>query len=221
MAKTVKHIDMKSYFGDEDHLEVAKTSSFTALIYEMLSENKPTRQQLKVFELILNLSIDHGEETPSAKVVIEGAKNGETISEAVAEGIEEINDSHGGAIEPAMDMFYAINGGELDTKEFIGEVLKSGKKIAGYGHRIYSEVDPRAELILQTLEENGFDMKFGDLAKEVKQELKNETGKVLPLNIDGAIAVVLCIFGWKSRLGKAVFIIARTPGLCAHYLNNS
>jgi len=53
------------------------------------------------------------------------------------------------------------------------------------------------------------------------KELEAQKGKKLPLNIDGAIAVALCSFGWDSKLGKAVFLIARTPGLCGQYLTNS
>jgi len=50
--------------------------------------------------------------------------------------------------------------------------------------------------------------------------LEIQKGQKLPLNIDGAIAVALCSFGWDPKLGKAVFIIARTPGLCGQFLNN-
>jgi citrate synthase len=62
---------------------------------------------------------------------------------------------------------------------------------------------------------------FVAIAKEIEQKLEEKKGKKLVLNIDGAIAVVLCAFGWEPKLGKAVFLIARTPGLIGQYLNNS
>ena len=43
---------------------------------------------------------------------------------------------------------------------------------------------------------------------------------LLQMFIDGAIACLLCTFGWESRLGNAVFVIARVPGLCGHILNH-
>jgi hypothetical protein len=67
MAKTVRHHELKSLWGDEDHLEVAQERSFAELVFELLTEKKPTADELKLFELILNLSIDHGSETPSKK----------------------------------------------------------------------------------------------------------------------------------------------------------
>lgn len=221
MAKTVKHIDLKSYFGDEDHLEIAQKRSFTALVFETLSDRVPTDSELKVFELILNLSIDHGPDTPSTVKVIEAANAGKTISEAVSIGVSEINESHGGAVEPVMEVLYRIERGELEASNIVEQAVVEAKKIGGLGHRIYKTEDPRAQLILKTLSENGFDSKFADIAEDLRQEVTAKLGKDLPLNIDGAIAVALCSMSWEPKLGNAVFIIARTPGLCAHYLNNS
>lgn len=222
MAKTVSHRDLKSFFGSEDHLELAQKRSFSSLIYETLTEKAPTKEQLKVFELILNLSIDHGEETPSAKVVIEEAKNGETISEAVSEGIEEINEVHGGAAEPLMEMLYKfqISNDKFQISNEIKRMIENKEKIAGFGHRIYKDTDPRAQLILKTLKVNGFSEEFVKIAEDLRQEFNSQAGTLLPLNIDGAIAVAFCTLGLEPKLGKAVFIIARAPGLCAHYLNN-
>ena len=57
-------------------------------------------------------------------------------------------------------------------------------------------------------------------AKELENELKKQSGKNLPVNVDGAIAAVFCAFGWEPRLAKALFITARVPGLCGQFLNN-
>src|SRR3989344_2394462 len=109
MAKTIKHDETgKALFGESDYLEVSQTRSFVSLIFELLSEKIPSLEEEKVFELILNLSIDHGSDTPSAEAVISAAKTGKNISESVAEGILQINDIHGGAIEPAMRVFKNI-----------------------------------------------------------------------------------------------------------------
>lgn len=222
MSKTIKHDEQNNaLFGDEDHLEVSQNKSFSQMIFELLSEQEPTPDQLKVFELILNLSIDHGTDTPSAKVVIEEAQNGETISEAVAEGIEQINDVHGGAIEPCMEVFYKVQSQKSKVKSLVEEYIQGDKKMSGFGHRIYKDTDPRAQLILKVLSEKlkVQSEKWMEIALDIEKELEVQKGKKLPINIDGAIAVALCSFGWESRLGKAVFIIARTPGLCGQYLN--
>lgn len=221
MAKIVTHQDTRSFFGEEDLLQEAQSKSFPQLIFEMLSEKVPSEQELAIFELILNLSIDHGTDTPSTKKVIEEAEKGETISEAVSEGIEEINNAHGGAIEPCMEILYRVQGKGVSVKDIIEEKLAKDEKLPGFGHRIYKDLDPRAELIMEKLAFTQGSEEFIKIIYDLKNELKKQTGKDLVINIDGAIAVALCVMGWEPRLGKAVFIIARTPGLCAHFLNNS
>lgn len=221
MAKTIKHIELKSYFGDEDHLVVSQKSSFAQLIFEMLSEKVPTPQELRLFELILNLSIDHGAETPSASATIAASKEGKTISESVAAGIIQINEHHGGAIEPAMNLDYSVQKGEIAAKELVAKYLSEEKRLPGMGHRIYKNEDPRTKLIFEILEKEGMGTEFIKVAKDIESEMESQKGKKLPINIDGAIAVVLCTFGWDPKLSNSVFIIARTPGLCAQFLNNT
>ncbi len=123
MARTIIHNENgDAKWGDSDHLEIAQTRSFTSLIFELLSEKVPTEAELKVFELILNLSIDHGPDTPSAVKVIEAAKTGKNISEAVSEGIEQINDVHGGAQEKLMEILYEIKDKQsLRSKDLKGK----------------------------------------------------------------------------------------------------
>jgi citrate synthase len=231
MAKIVTHKDLVSYFGEEDHLELSQTRSFASLIYETLSEKIPTDQELVLFELILNVSIDHGTDTPSAIKTIEAAKVGKSMSESVTEGLLQINEHHGAAISPIMEIFYRVKeSGSQRVKEEVTQVLSSAKKMPGFGHRIYkqelplneaNDADPRTKLFFQKLNEAGIGEDFIKIAREIQQELYEQTGKALPINIDGSIAAVLCALGWEPRLGNAVFIAARTPGLLAQYLNNS
>ncbi len=220
MSKTITHKDNIPYFGSEELLEIAPNRSFAEMIFELLSGNKPEKNQARLFETILNISIDHGEETPSAIDVIKSAKEGKTISESVAAGILQINDTHGGAIEPAMQMFYKIRNSKLEIRNFVKEQMEQGNRLPGFGHRIYS-VDPRTQILFKLAKEAGISEEFIDIAKEIDSELLKIKGKPIPVNIDGSIAAILCAFGWEPRLGKAVFIIARTPGLCGQFLNHS
>lgn len=219
MAKTVHHEELKSYFGDEDHLLVSQKSRFSQLIFEMLSERIPTPQELKLFELILNLSIDHGAETPSATATIQAQLEGKTLSQSVAAGILEINQRHGGAIEPTMEYLYKLQNNMTNSKDLVERSLNEDKRLAGLGHRIYKDEDPRTALIFEVMQKEGLSDQYILLAREVERQMELQKGKKLPLNIDAAIAVLLCTFGWEAKLSNAVFIIARTPGLCAQFLN--
>jgi citrate synthase len=103
----------------------------------------------------------------------------------------------------------------------VADYLENKKIIGGFGHRIYKDIDPRAQLILKVLGETGRGEEFIQIATDIETEIQSHKGVKLPLNIDGAIAVVLCSFDWSPKLAKAVFIIARTPGLCGQFLNNT
>lgn len=218
MIKTVTHTNNIPFFGDEPLIDLAASNSFSDLVFEMFSGKKPTPHESELFSLILNCSIDHGPDTPSAKKTIESATQINSISDSVAEGIKQINDSHGGAIEPAMELLYNISKQPQILDSLISSNIGEGKRIAGYGHRLYDS-DPRAQKIIELLKK--FDPKniFISQALEIERKIAEIKNKPIPLNIDGAIAVVLCSFGWNPKAGKAVFIVARTPGLCAHWLH--
>ena len=219
MAQTLEHKSGKLFFGESNFLPQAAKKNFSAFIFELLSEREPSRKEQLIFELMLNLSIDHGRQTPSALATIKTARAGAVLPEAVADGMRQINNDHGGAIDDAMKLFYTIKKSRLLIKNIVAKYLKEKKKIPGFGHRIYSK-DPRAEVILQTLARHKFNSSISKIAREIEKALCDKSGKIIPLNIDGAIAVVLCTFGWQPRLGKAVFVIARTAGLCGQYLNH-
>jgi citrate synthase len=222
MAKIVIHDEQgNAKWGDQDHLEAAANTSFTQMIFELLSEKVPSPEELRLFELILNLSIDHGDQTPSAVKVIELANQGKSVSESVAGGILEINDSHGGAGQPLMELLYQIKAENLAVTEVVAQYLSEGKRLPGLGHRLYKGDDPRVLLIFKEAESGNIGAEFISLLLSIQNELEKQKGTRLPINIDGAIAVILCSFGWDPKLGKVLFIIARTPGLCGQYLNHT
>lgn len=215
MTTTVVHKNNLPYFGETPLLKAASTRSFASLIFETLSGTAPSESQSKLFELILNLSIDHGPDTPSALATISAKGSQRTLPESVAAGISQINHTHGGAIEPAMELFYKLIKDKTNLSTFLSKYLSESKRLPGFGHRIY-QVDPRTQLILKHATDLNLPLTYFNLANHLESQLFELKGKPVPLNIDGAIAAVLCTFGWPHGLGQSVFICARTPGLCAH-----
>lgn len=54
------------------------------------------------------------------------------------------------------------------------------------------------------------------LSNAIEKELEKQTGKNLPINVDGAIAAISSDMGFDWRLGKGFFLIGRVAGLTAH-----
>lgn len=220
MSLTVTHTeDYQAMFGDEPLSNVAASRSFASLVFEVLSGNTPTEAECKLFELILNLTIDHGPDTPSAKATIAHAESGEYMGVAVGAGIAEINGSHGGAQDALMVVLLRIHAGETTPEAVVAEHKALGARVPGYGHRIYT-TDPRTTQIFEMLATYNMGADFRTSVEKIQKEIKAQLGKELPINVDSAIAVALLSFGWPPSLGSAIFIVARTVGLCGHYSNN-
>jgi citrate synthase len=226
MAITVTHKiendeTSPAMFGEYEHLDYSSQVTFPELVFQSFTGKIPTAEQTTLFNVILNLCFDHGPHSPSGAATVAAATEGEDMGDAVAAGIAKINDSHGGAGEPLMEILYKVKREGGSVKDVVDEYVKEGKRMPGFGHRVYKDVDPRAQLLLNIARQQNVGVEFVDMLEELHQELNAQLGKNLPVNIDGAIAATMCGLGLEPKLGKAVFIVARTPGLIAHFLNNS
>ncbi|MEW6686651.1 MAG: citryl-CoA lyase [Candidatus Edwardsbacteria bacterium] len=197
--------------------------SFAQAVYLVLKGELPNQNEGKMIDAILVSSIDHGVTPPSTLAARTVASCGVPLTAALASGILAIGSYHGGAVEDCMRTLLqaverkAQNKKDFETtaKEIVHESKQNGKKIFGYGHRVHGQ-DPRTAKLFKLAEELGF---FGDylqMAKAIEEALFIAQGKRLPLNVDGAIAALLCEMKFPPELGNAFFIIARIPGLIAH-----
>ncbi|NOR90030.1 MAG: citryl-CoA lyase, partial [Anaerolineales bacterium] len=126
---------------------------------------------------------------------------------------------HGGAIQGCMEILQSEIGrhnpsGETVDKiaaDLVAEHKASGKRIAGLGHRIHTD-DPRTTKLFQLAQELGIAGEGIQMIIAIQSSLK-DSGKALPINVDGAIAAVLLDLDIPSELANAMFFIARVPGL--------
>lgn len=197
--------------------------SFSRGVYLALKGEIPDENVGKMIEAVLVSSIDHGVTPPSTLAAMTAASTGAPINAAIASGILAINRFHGGAIEDAMEFFYALKK-KLDTSDepiknvvskYLDELQVQKKRVMGFGHRVHSD-DPRTKKLFDMARELSLAVNYIELAEEAEKNLSNQLGKRLPINVDGAIAVVLCGLGFSPDVANAFFIMARIPGLVAH-----
>ncbi|MFB6244761.1 MAG: citryl-CoA lyase, partial [Candidatus Nanohaloarchaea archaeon] len=199
-----------SVVRDVDRKEVMEMP-FSDAIWLTLSGRKPSEEESEIFSTILSSSIDHGVGNPSTVSARTVQSGGNDMNTSVAAGVLALGDRHGGAIENGMKMLHD----DKTAEEIVESRIESGDIIPGLGHKVYDEEDPRAVKIL----EKARDL---DVADEAVEKMLNIRKKFadrkleLVLNVDGAIAAVMTDLRWDWRLGKGIFIIARTPGLVAH-----
>lgn len=197
--------------------------SFVDMIYLLIKKELPSQEVKKVLEGILVSSVDHGPTPPSTVVARTVTSTGAALNAALAAGILSINKYHGGAIEDCMlmllDAVKTKHDLGLDTAETAGCLVKSAmqekRRLAGFGHRIHTE-DPRAARLFALAEEAGMAGEYVEMALAIQQAISKEKGKKIPINVDGAIASLLCELEFPSELANALFIMSRIPGLTAH-----
>jgi len=197
--------------------------SFAQAIYLVLTGERPSLEVGKLVDAIFVSSIDHGASPPSVLSARTVASTGAELNAAIAAGVLGISRYHGGAIEEAMKLFLDIARRMEEEKKseteaalnFLEEMKEKGTRASGFGHRIHTE-DPRTKKLFDLAEELGLAGRYTQIALAVEKGLKNVLGKSLPINVDGAIAAVLCDLGIPPEIGNAFFIIARVPGFVAH-----
>lgn len=200
------------YLRGERFLDLIGKMSFTDAIFFVLRGSKPTEAQTGLLDVILVSAINHGLEAPSAFVPRIVASTGNSVNSALASGVLSVGDYHGGAIEECMRIL--ISG--KSAKEIVSEIVGSGKRMPGYGHKVYKDSDPRTVKIGEALKLAGIENKFWKLAEDIQAELAKQSAKKLPLNIDGAMAAILCELGFDPIQGKAFFALARFPSMMAN-----
>ncbi len=197
--------------------------SFAQAIYLVLNGEFPTPEVGKLVDAIFVSSVDHGASPPSVLAARTVASTGAELNSAVAAGVSAISRYHGGAIEEGMKLFQKIakrmeekkDSEEEVVREILKEMKEKGKRASGFGHRIHTQ-DPRTQKLFSLAEELRLAGKFVRIARAVEEGLKELMDKSLPINVDGAIAALLCELDIPPEIGNAFFIIARVPGLVAH-----
>ena len=105
-----------------------------------------------------------------------------------------------------------LAGATSDPQRVLDAALVSGPP-PGFGHLVYTEQDPRAQLLLDLLEPYAPPSTLGAV-RLIERELLERRGWVL--SVDLALALVVRCFGLPQDAGAVVFACARTAGWTAH-----
>jgi citrate synthase len=133
---------------------------------------------------------------------------------------------HGGAPGPVLDMLVDI--GSADQAEaWLKAEIAAGRRIMGFGHRVYKVRDPRADVLSKVAEEMSgaalHDRALFDLARAVEQTAlrvldEAKPGRNLKTNVEFFTALVLQSLGLSPTCFVAMFACGRVAGWCAHVI---
>jgi len=196
--------------------------SYAQAVYLALKGELPDEATGLLIDAMLVSSVDHGVTPPSVLTALTVATTGADLSSCVASGILAISRWHGGAIEACMHTLREAvdqqkqsgDSAEATADAVLADAKASKKRISGYGHRIHTK-DPRTVRLFELTEEAGKSGPYVTMSKALAAAFERQ-GKALPINVDGAMAAVLCELGFDPQLANAFFIMARVPGIVAH-----
>jgi len=196
---------------------------FSHTLYLLLKGELPSENYGKMIDAILTACVDHGVTPPSSIASRTVASGGVPLPTAIAAGVLSIGDAHGGAIEKGakflQDGIQKMKNEKLDIDKtaeiLVKESKEQHKRILGFGHRVHTS-DPRTKRLFELTDELKITGDHIKLSKSIEKELEKQTGKKLPINVDGAIAAIISDMDFDWRLGKAFFVLGRVAGITAH-----
>ncbi len=201
--------------------------TFSQMIWLLTRGELPEPRQAQLFEAALMAGVDHGPQAPSIAIARMAATCGVGLNNAIGSAVNVLGDIHGGAGEQAVELFadilQRIDAGADEsaaTKAGLAEFAANhGRIIPGFGHRFHP-IDPRSPRLLQLVDEavaaGTVSGRYARVARLIEAELATGKGKAIPMNIDGATAVIYAELGFPPPLARGLFCLSRSVGILAH-----
>ena len=208
--------------------ELIGNVSFPQMIWFMAVGDMLDDARAALLEAALVAAVDHGPQAPSIAISRMATTCGVGINNAMASALNVLGDVHGGAGEQAVELYGSI-ASALASGTDIGDATAAaldnwrtehGRFIPGFGHRFHKPVDPRAPRLLALVDAAANDGavtgQFAEIGRAVEARLREEKDKPVPMNIDGATAVIFAELGCPPPLARGLFCLSRSVGILAH-----
>lgn len=204
------------------------TVSFPQMIWLLTRGDLPSPQQAALLECALVAAVDHGPQAPSIAAARMAVTCGLGLNGAMASAVNFLDDVHGGAGEQAVKLYSWIDdAAQADTPVADAADLmidrwqaEESRFVPGFGHRFHKPEDPRAPRLLALVDtaaaESVVSGRFAEIGRAVQNTLNARKGKPVPMNIDGATAVVYAELGFSGPLARGLFCLSRSVGVLAH-----
>ena len=203
--------------------DLMRNLDFGGSLFVLCQQRVPSAAEAKLLNALLISVLDHGIVAPSAIARIIAA-SGVPLQACAAAGILSIGDVHGGAGEQVAkrlteQVAAAQAAGQSmaeHAKEIVTATRAKKQRIEGYGHPLHPESDERVETMVAMARELGLVGPHLELALAIGEEIQRQSGRRIPLNVDGAMAGILMDLGFDWRLVRLFVFVPRAAGISAH-----
>ena len=219
--------DSMTLLGRDVPGELMGEVTFGELAYWLITLERPTRQQGRLFEAVLIGLADHGFTPTAIAARLTWLSAPDAIQGALAAGLLGGGSRYLGVTE--------------DTGRFLGEVLdgleshptddagwdevaeravlaqrEAGRFVPGLGHPVHKQGDPRTPRLLAIAREEGQYGPHLALFEAIGRVAPRVLGRTLPLNGAGVSGAALADVGIPRELLRGAVLLARCAGLLGH-----
>ena len=193
----------------------AAGATFAEQLWPALTSARPRRELVRVVNAALVLLADHelAASALAARVAASMRAHPYAVVEAALGAMQA--PLHGAASLPLEELLAAIERPE-DASRAIGDQLRRGGKLIGFGHPLYPKGDPRAAALLRLLRRAAPGSRALAVVEAVLRSAR--TRGLGPPNSDFALAALTRVAGFAPGAGEAIFALGRTAGWIAHAL---
>jgi citrate synthase len=207
--------------------EYKYTANFLHMMFSLPYKDYDMKPELvKALDLIFLLHADH-EQNCSTSTVRMVASSKANLFASTAAGVCALwGPLHGGANQAVLEMLDDIHRSGDDGSKFItaAKDKTSGRKLMGFGHRVYKNYDPRAMIIKKACDEVLAKLNVDDpllaIAKRLEEAALHDSyfveRKLYP-NVDFYSGIIMRAMGIPVEMFTVLFAIGRMPGWIANY----
>jgi len=197
--------------------------SLAANLLFMLRGEEPDALEERIIDASLILHAEHGMNASTFAARVTGGTMADMHS-AVTSAIGTLKGPlHGGANEQVMRMLLEVDAPDR-VAEWVRATLADGRKVMGFGHRVYRTLDPRAPILkrlAEQLTERAGDNRWLLISEQIQATMREEMdrrGRQVYPNVDFFSASVYYTLGIPLDLFTNLFACARMAGWTAHVI---
>ena len=191
--------------------------SIAANFLYMIFGEIPDPEDAKLIDKDFVLHAEHGLNASSFGASVAASTQAD-LHCAITTGIAVLKGpSHGGAAESVMTMSLEI-GSEDNAADYVRNTLDGGGRIMGFGHRVYTAVDPRSLHLqddLKALGERKGEPKWYSILQKVVEVMQPYSRRGICQNVDFFSGAMYYLLGIPEDLFISIFAVGRIPGWTA------
>ena len=179
---------------------------------------------VEAIDLIFTLHADHEQNCSTSTVRIVGS-SGANLFTSCAAGVSALwGPLHGGANVAVLKQLHRIHESPLDVPGFLEKVKNKEDKLFGFGHAVYKNFDPRAQVLKasadKVLAKLGVEDPLLAIAKELEEGARADdyfVSRNLYPNVDFYSGIIMRALNIPENMFTVMFALGRMPGWIANW----